>query len=267
LIGADQDPAALARTRKRLAPYRGRFELLHESFRYLPDRLKERGDKAFDGILLDLGLSSDQLADASRGFSFARPGPLDMRMDPRTPRTAASIVNGSEEKTLRAILREFGEEPHAARISRAIVRERGKAPIETTDRLAQIVVAAVPPARLGDRTHPATRTFQALRIAVNDELAALEEALDGIPELLAPGGRLAVISFHSLEDRIVKQRLRAWEGACTCPPRLPVCRCGARARVRLLARRATRPSPAELAANPRSRSARLRAAERLVEAA
>jgi len=267
LLGADQDPAALARARKRLAPCRGRFELLQTSFRHLPVLLEERGERAFDGILLDLGLSSDQLADASRGFSFSRPGPLDMRMDPGASRTARMIVNDFDEDALRSLLREFGEEPHATRIVRAIVQKRREAPIDTTDQLAAIVEEAVPPSRRGARTHPATKTFQALRIAVNDELAALEEMLDGIPDLLVPGGRLAVISFHSLEDRIVKRRFRKWAGQCTCPPKFPVCSCGASACMRMLGKRATKPSAEEVAANPRSRSARLRAAERLEEAA
>ncbi len=267
LLGIDQDPAALARARERLAPYRGRFELLQVSFRRLRALLEQRGETAFDGILLDLGLSSDQLADASRGFSFSRPGPLDMRMDPRASRTAAMVVNNFDEGALRSLLREFGEEPHATRIVRAIVQKRREACIDTTERLAAIVEEAVPPSRRGARTHPATKTFQALRIAVNDELAALEELLDGIPDLLVPGGRLVVISFHSLEDRIVKRRFREWGGQCTCPPKLPLCSCGARACMRLLGRRATKPSAEEVAANPRSRSARLRAVERLGEAA
>ncbi len=267
LLGADQDPAALARAGEGLAPYQGRFELLHVSFRTLPALLAQRGETAFDGILLDLGISSDQLADASRGFSFSRPGPLDMRMDPRISRTAAMIVNNFDEGALRSLLREFGEEPHATRIVRAIVQKRAEASIDTTEQLAAIVEGAVPPSRRGARTHPATKTFQALRIAVNDELAALEEMLDAIPGLLVPGGRLAVISFHSLEDRIVKRRFRKWGGQCTCPPKLPVCSCGASACMRLLGQRATKASAEEVAANPRSRSARLRAAERLEEAA
>jgi 16S rRNA (cytosine1402-N4)-methyltransferase len=267
LIAADRDPDAVARARGRLAPFAGRFDLFHASFRDVPALLRERGVDHCDGVLLDLGLSSDQLADPARGFSFARPGPLDMRMDPGEPETAASIINRSSEAELRDLLRAYGEEPHAARIARAIVRERQETPIETTDRLAAIVEAAAPLRRATGAVHPATRTFQALRIAVNDELAALEEALDGFLELLSPGGRLVVISFHSLEDRIVKRRLRAWAGACECPPHLPVCVCGARARIRIVTHRAVRPSAAERSANPRARSARLRAGERLRNAA
>jgi 16S rRNA (cytosine1402-N4)-methyltransferase len=268
LIGADRDPAALARAAERLAPFAGRFELLHANFRALPAILRSRGLAPIAGALLDLGLSSDQLADPARGFSFTSPGPLDMRMDPATARSAADLVNASDEPALRAILRTYGEEPHAGRIARAIVRAReSEGPIVTADRLARIVSAAVPRRAAAGAIHPATRTFQALRIAVNDELAALEEALDGMLELLAPGGRLVVIAFHSLEDRIVKRRFTSWSGACTCPPGLPVCGCGARARARMLSRRAVRPSAEEVAANPRARSARMRAAERLREAA
>ena len=267
LIGADQDPAALALARDRLAPFRGRFELLHENFRKLPGVLTRRGLFPFDGILFDLGLSSDQLADPARGFSFSSAGSLDMRMDPRSPDSAASIVNSADERKLRSILREFGEEPRAARIARAIVRARKIKPIDTADRLSSIVEAATSAPGPRKRVHPATRTFQALRIAVNDELAALEEVLDVVPDLLVPGGRLAVIAFHSLEDRIVKRRMRTWAGACSCPPKLPVCNCGASARMRLLTRRAEKPSAAEIAQNPRSRSARLRSAERLKDAA
>ncbi len=267
LIAADRDPDAVARARARLAPFAGRFDLLHASFRDLPAALRARGVDCCDGVLLDLGLSSDQLADPARGFSFARPGPLDMRMDPGQSETAASIVDRASERELRDLLRAYGEEPGAARIARAIVRAREEAPIETTDRLAAIVEAVSPRRRAPGAVHPATRTFQALRIAVNDELSALAEALDGFIDLLAPGGRLVVISFHSLEDRIVKRRLRTWAGACTCPPHLPVCACGARARIRVVTRRAIRPSAAEIKANPRARSARLRAGERLRDAA
>ncbi|MDP3938327.1 MAG: 16S rRNA (cytosine(1402)-N(4))-methyltransferase RsmH [Deltaproteobacteria bacterium] len=267
LIGADQDPAALERARQRLSPYSGRFELIHENFRRLPTLLSARGESPFDGILLDLGVSSDQLADPGRGFSFSQGGPLDMRMDVRSETTAASLVKLLDAGALRRIFREHGEDPDAAAIARAIVRERERAPIDTTDRLAAIIASAVPPARRHARIHPATRAFQALRIAVNEELDALSEALEVYPDLLAPGGRLAIISFHSLEDRIVKRRFRALEGRCTCPPKLPVCRCGASAQMRVLSRRAVRPSAAEVAANPRARSARLRAAERLGEAA
>ncbi len=267
LIGADQDPAALERARQRLSPYSGRFELIHENFRRLPTLLAARGENRFDGILLDLGVSSDQLADPGRGFSFSQGGPLDMRMDIRSETTAASLVNLLDAVSLRRIFREHGEDPDAAGIARAIVRERERSPIDTTDRLAAIIAAAVPPARRHARIHPATRAFQALRIAVNEELDALTEALEAFPDLLAPGGRLAIIAFHSLEDRIVKRRFRALEGRCTCPPKLPICRCGASARMRVITGRAVRPSAAEVGANPRARSARLRAAERLGEAA
>ncbi len=267
LIGADQDPAALSRAAAALAPFRDRFELLHANFRDVPDLLRDRGVAPVDGVLLDLGLSSDQLADPARGFSFQRPGPLDMRMDPHSPRAAADVVRDLDERSLARLLRDLGEEPRAARIARAIVLAREEAPIMTTDHLARIVEEAAPRRRDAAAIHPATRTFQALRMAVNDELGALDGALEGFLDRLAPGGRLVVIAFHSLEDRMVKRRLSAWAGSCACPPGLPVCGCGARARVRVLTRRAVRPLPAEIAANPRARSARLRAGERLREAA
>jgi len=267
LIGADQDPDALARAQTRLAAFPGRYELLRANFRDLPVLLRDRGAVPVDGVLLDLGVSSDQLSDPARGFSFQRPGPLDMRMDPRGPRTAADLANTLDERSLARMLRDLGQEPRAARIARAIVHAREAAPITTTDRLARIVEEAAPRRRDAAVIHPATRTFQALRMAVNDELGALDAALDGFLDCLAPGGRLVVIAFHSLEDRMVKRRMQAWAGACTCPPGLPRCGCGARARMRVLTRRAVKPSPAEMAANPRSRSARLRAGERLGEAA
>lgn len=267
LIGADQDPRALARAEESLAPFAGRFELLHANFRDLPGLLRARGAVPVDGVLLDLGISSDQLADPERGFSFQRPGPLDMRMDPRATRRAADLVNTLDERSLARMIRDLGEEPRAARIARAIVGAREEAPIATTDRLARIVEEAAPRRRDAAAIHPATRTFQALRMAVNDELGALNAALDGFLECLAPGGRLVVIAFHSLEDRMVKRRLQSWAGTCTCPPGLPLCGCGARARVRILTRRAVKPGPAELATNPRARSARLRTGERLREAA
>lgn len=267
LIGADRDPRALAHAEETLTAFRGRFELLHANFRDLPRLLRDRGELPVDGVLLDLGISSDQLADAARGFSFQHPGPLDMRMDPRTTRTAADLANGLDEGSLARLLRDLGEEPRATRIARAIVSARTTAPITTTDRLARIIEEAAPRRRDAAAIHPATRTFQALRMVVNDELGALDEALDGFLDCLMPGGRLVVIAFHSLEDRMVKRRFRDWAGTCTCPQGLPLCGCGARARVRILTRRAVKPRSAEIAVNPRARSARMRAAERLREAA
>jgi|YNPBryBLVA2012_1023415.scaffolds.fasta_scaffold00577_12 16S rRNA (cytosine1402-N4)-methyltransferase len=257
LLGLDRDPAALAVARQRLAPFGERVTLRHGSFARLAELA---GDFApLDGLLLDLGLSSLQLADASRGFAFARPGPLDMRFDPRSDGpTAADLVNSLSVERLTDLLYRFGEEKQARRIAAAIVAAR---PIQTTERLAEVVVAAV--GRGHGRIHPATRTFQALRIAVNDELEALETALPQALDLLAPGGRLVVIAFHSLEDRIVKQFLRREARDCLCPADAPVCTCGHRARVRLLTPHPVRPDAAEVEVNPRARSARLRAAERL----
>jgi 16S rRNA (cytosine1402-N4)-methyltransferase len=221
------------------------------------DQLAENGVHA-DAILLDLGVSSMQLDRPERGFSYAADAPLDMRMDPSLELSAADLVNGESERSLATIFRRYGEERYARQIARAIVRRRAKQPFERTGDLVETIKQAIPaPARFGEG-HPAKRVFQALRIAVNDELGSLERALPSALEILRPGGRLAVISFHSLEDRIVKRFLRAQEHGCTCPPDFPVCVCGAQPALRAVPRRAIRPSPAEVARNPRSQSARLR---------
>lgn len=261
LLGLDADPAALARTRERLAPYGARVRLVHANFRDLARVAAEVGWQYADGIVFDLGVSSYSLEASERGFSFRRDEPLDMRFDPTRGSTAAELVAGSTEADLRALLQRYGEEPAAGRLARAIVRAREAAPLRTTGQLVAVIERVLGPAR--GRIHPATRTFQALRIAVNDELRSLEVALVQAVDLLAAGGRLAVISFHSLEDRIVKRFLRAESGQCRCPPGLPVCVCGATARLRILTRRAIRPSEAEVERNPRARSARLRGALRL----
>jgi 16S rRNA (cytosine1402-N4)-methyltransferase len=258
LLGLDRDPAALARAGRRLAAYGTRSTLVHGSFADLERLADEHGFDRFDGVLLDLGFSSDQIEDAARGFSFGAAGPLDMRLDPTAGPTAADLVNELPQDELADLLYELGEERRSRRVARAIVAAR---PLETTAALAAVVARAV-----GGRpggVHPATRTFQALRIAVNDELGALESALPQAVARLAPGGRLAVISFHSLEDRIVKQFLRRESAACICPPELPACRCEHEPTLRLVGRRAVRPGPAEVESNPRARSARLRVAERL----
>jgi 16S rRNA (cytosine1402-N4)-methyltransferase len=215
------------------------------------------------GVLLDVGVSSHQLDAAGRGFSYRKPGPLDMRMGPDASRHAAEIVNGWDVRELAGVLRRYGEERHARRIAEAIVAAR---PVSDTAHLAAVVAAAVP-AAARRRKHPARTVFQAIRIAVNDELDALEHALDDAIRLLRPGGRVAVIAYHSLEDRIVKRRLAAGATGCVCPPDLPVCSCGRTAELRLLTRRPIRPAEQEIAANPRARSARLRAAEKTGEAA
>jgi len=263
LLGLDADPAALARARERLAPYGDRARLVHANFRDLARAAAEAGWRHADGILFDLGVSSYSLEVSGRGFSFRRDEPLDMRFDPTRGVTAAELLAGSTEADLRALLQRYGEEPGAGRLARAIVRAREAAPLQTTGQLVAVIERALGAAR--GRIHPATRAFQALRIAVNDELRSLETALAQAVELLASGGRLAVISFHSLEDRIVKGFLRAESGQCRCPPGLPVCVCGATARVRILTRRAVRPSAAEVERNPRARSARLRGAVRLAD--
>ena len=267
VLALDLDPAAIARGEALRAEVGDRLFLRQGSFAGLADFAREAGLAPLDGILLDLGLSSYQVDDPARGFAFGGDGPLDMRFGPGVATTAAAIVNGYDEAALAELLFRYGEERHARRIARAIVRERERAPIERTGALAALVARAVPRPEggPGGRIHPATRTFQALRIAVNGELAALEEALAGAPAVLAPGGRLAVIAFHSLEDRIVKTFMRREAAGCICPPRVPVCVCGHRATLRILTRKGVRPGEAEVAANPRSRSAVLRIAERVAE--
>ncbi|MFH1060103.1 MAG: 16S rRNA (cytosine(1402)-N(4))-methyltransferase RsmH [Pseudomonadota bacterium] len=262
LLGLDRDPAALALAARRLAPYAERVRLVQDTFDNLADHLTGPGWAGADGVLLDLGVSSMQLDQAGRGFAFRLDAPLDMRMG-ESGRGAAELVAGLDEKDLARALRDLGEEPFAGRIARAIVAERALAPIATTARLAQVVEAAIPAAvRFKRQTHPATQTFQALRILVNDELGQLERFLAQAPRLLRPGGCLAVISYHSLEDRRVKQAMAAWAAPCNCPPRLPMCVCGKRPLFAPLTRKAVRPGADELAANPRARSARLRAARR-----
>jgi 16S rRNA (cytosine1402-N4)-methyltransferase len=220
--------------------------------------LDGRGVGQIDGVLFDLGVSSRQLDDPDRGFSYRHEGPLDMRMDRRQARTADEVVNGWDAASLADVIRRFGEDPHAARIAAAIVAAR---PIDSTVRLAEVVASSLPAAvRRRSGGHPARRTFQALRIAVNDELGSVERGLEAAIERLAPGGRCVVISYHSLEDRIVKQRFARGSAGCTCPPSLPVCGCGARPELRPLTRKPLRPVQSEIDANPRARSARLRAA-------
>lgn len=265
LLGLDADPAAIGRAEQRLARYAPRVRLMHANFRELAGCAAAAGWDKVDGILFDLGFSSYSLEASDRGFSFRRDEPLDMRFDPTRGITAADLLAGSTEADLRALLQRYGEEPGAGRLARAIVRARAAAPLRTSGQLAALVERVL--GTTHGRIHPATRTFQALRIAVNDELGALEVALGQAVALLATGGRLAVISFHSLEDRIVKHFLRAESGACRCPPGLPVCVCRATARVALTTRRAVRPTVAEVERNPRARSARLRGAVRLPAAA
>jgi len=264
VLGLDADPAAIARVGERLARFGDRLVLRQANFRSLAEVAPGAGFDAVDGILLDLGLSSFQLADAGRGFGFRAGGPLDMRFDPSRGEPASALLARLDEGALAECLRRFGEEPHARRIARAIVEGRRGEPIETAEQLASVVERAVPrrPGPRG-RIHPATRVFQALRIAVNGELDALAAVLAASLDLLRPGGRLVVLSYHSLEDRIVKRFVAAERRGCTCPPAFPICVCGRAPRLRSVGHQPVVPSDAEVAANPRSRSARLRTAERL----
>ena len=264
LIGLDRDPAALAAAAVALHPFGARATLRTGSFAELGRHLAELGIPQIDGILLDLGVSSHQLDTAERGFSFREDGPLDMRMDPLQPLTAAGLLASAEADELKRIFRDYGEERWAGRIAREIVRTREDQPLVRTGQLAELVCRAVPGGHRPQRIHPATRVFQALRIAVNGELDALQEGLAAALGHLLPGGRLVVISFHSLEDRLVKQGFRAAASTCQCPPRLPVCSCGIKPQVKVLTSRGVRPAEAEVMANPRARSAVLRAVERLV---
>src|SRR6187401_556730 len=259
LVAIDRDPTAKSFFDRFRARAGVDVRFLRGDFSVVLTQLAANDVKA-DAILLDLGISSMQIDRPERGFSYATDAPLDMRMDPSTELTAAAIVNTWDEKELATVFRRYGEERYAAPIARAIVRRRRETPFSRTVDLVDVIKLAIPtPARFGEG-HPAKRVFQALRIAVNDELGSLEAALPAALEMLRPGGRLAVISFHSLEDRIVKRFLRAEEKVCTCPPDFPVCVCGNEPELRALQRRPIRPGHAELAANPRAASARLRAA-------
>ncbi|MDB5077408.1 MAG: rRNA ((1402)-N(4))-methyltransferase RsmH [Chloroflexi bacterium] len=260
LLALDTDPEAIERTRTRLQPYGERARVVQSNFRDLEATAKREGWEQVDGILFDLGVSSVQLGVARRGFSFQAEGPLDMRMDPTRGPSAADLVNDLGEQELADLIRQYGEEPQAKRIAAAIVRARASRRIETTAQLADLV--AQTKGRRG-RIHPATTVFQALRIAVNGELDSITLALPQAVRLLRPGGRLAVIAFHSLEDRIVKRFLHEEAKECRCPPRQPVCTCDRQPILRLLSRHAVMPEPGEVEANPRARSARLRVAERL----
>ena len=265
LLGLDADGAAIARVESRLRPRFGdRLVLRQANFRQLATIAREAGFEAVDGALFDLGLSSDQLADTDRGFGFRAGGPLDMRFDTRRGVPASELLAALDVNELTALFRRYGEEPKAGRIARAIVDARRTAPIASAEELAALIERVLPPnPRQPRRTHPATRVFQALRIAVNEELDALEAGLAAALDLLRPGGRLVVLSYHSLEDRIVKRFLAAERRGCVCPPEIPVCVCGRNPRLRLLTRPSLTPTAEEIAANPRARSARMRAAERL----
>ena len=265
LLGIDADGAAIARVRARLAPRFGdRLRLHQANFRDLAAVAPDEGFDTIDGCLFDLGLSSFQLGDAGRGFGFRAGGPLDMRFDTSRGVPASDLIATLDAAELTALFRQYGEEPFAGRIARAIVETRRDAPIGTAEDLAALVARVAPGRAPGRRrVHPATRVFQALRIAVNEELDALQAGLAAALDLLRPGGRLVVLSYHSLEDRIVKRFLQAERRGCSCPPEAPVCVCGRQPRLRLLSPKGLVPTDAEITANPRARSARLRAAERI----
>ncbi|MBQ0133690.1 MAG: 16S rRNA (cytosine(1402)-N(4))-methyltransferase RsmH [Clostridiales bacterium] len=263
LIGIDRDETAIERSAERLADYRERITLVHGNFRELGSILDSLGIEKVNGMLFDLGVSSPQLDEAERGSSYMADAPLDMRMDRSRGQSAGELVNHMDQQSLRSILREYGEERYAAQIAAAIVRARERKPIETTLELVDIIKGAMPAAALREKQHPAKRSFQAIRIAVNDELEAEREMLDTAMERLAPGGRLCVITFHSLEDKIAKAAIRQRENGCTCPRDFPVCKCGFVQTVRSVHRKPLTASQEELEYNPRSRSARLRVAERL----
>lgn len=265
LWGLDRDPSALRLASERLAVFGNRVKLWQTTFDRLGDCLAQEGEGGADGILLDLGVSSMQLDDPGRGFAFRFEAPLDMRMGSQGP-GAAQLVNELDEKQLARLFRELGEEPQARRVARAVIRERERNPITTTGRLAAVVEESLTAAeRRKRKLHPATQVFMALRLKVNDELGQLERFLEGAPGWLKPGGRLAIISYHSLEDRRVKRAMRAWAQPCTCPPELPVCACGRKPLADLPFRKARQPRAEEIAANPRARSARLRVAVRTGE--
>lgn len=263
LICIDQDAAAIEAARTRLAEHLEKVTLVHSNFSRLGEILKELRVEGVDGMLFDLGVSSPQLDNPARGFSYMHDAPLDMRMDESAALTAREVVNGWSQEELRRILFEYGEERYAPAIARAICRRREETPIETTFALVDAIKSAMPAAALREKQHPAKRSFQAIRIAVNSELDVLPPMLEAAVDGLKPGGRLAVISFHSLEDRIIKRTLQELARGCTCPPEFPVCVCGKKPKVRLITRKPIVSGEAELAENPRARSAKLRAAERV----
>ena len=264
LIGIDQDSDAIANAQTLLEPFAPDVHLYHGNFIQLPEFLYELQIDAIDGVLLDLGLSQHQLESSGRGFSFQKDEPLDMRMDIRSPKKAADLVNDLAEEELIRIFKDYGEERWSKRIAGAIVAARARDRLRTSRQLVEVVRSAVPRrAAAQQKIHPATRIFMALRITVNKELERLETFLDTALDYLSPGGRICILAFHSLEDRMVKQRFKDLARGCTCPPDLPLCVCGKKPRVRLITKKALRPSPEEVARNPMARSTRLRAVEKL----
>lgn len=263
LIGIDQDDNAIEAAKKKLEAYKDNTVIVRDNFKNIKTIALQKGFKEIDGILLDIGVSSHQLDEEERGFSYMHDGPLDMRMNTNLNFDASDIVNNSSEQELTRILREYGEEKWAVRIAKFIAEERKKNRIDTTFKLVDIIKKAIPAAARREGGHPAKRTFQALRIAVNDELQVLEEAVLNGAELLKPGGRLVVITFHSLEDRIVKKIFNNMERPCTCPPQLPVCVCGKEPLLKVITKKPVTAGEEELKTNTRSKSAKLRAAERV----
>ncbi len=263
LIGIDLDQAALEAAQVRLASWSDRVQLVHANFARLPDVLDELGVEKVDGVLLDLGVSSPQLDDPERGFSYRYDAPLDMRMDRQQHLSAADIVNGWPEEELTRLFSRYGEERYSASIARKIVQVRQDRPIATTLELVDVIRSAMPAAALREKQHPAKRVFQAIRIAVNDELTSVSSAVDAIIPRLNPGGRLCIITFHSLEDRIVKNGYTEHAKGCICPPEFPVCVCGRTPEIRLTPKKPILPTAEEIQRNPRARSAKLRIAEKL----
>lgn len=264
-IGIDQDQDAIIAASKRLEPYGDKVTVIRSNYCYMAEELRSRGIQKVDGILLDLGVSSYQLDNEERGFSYRADAPLDMRMDQRADRTAGDIVNGYEEKELYRIIRDYGEDKFAKNIAKHIVAAREKAPIETTGQLTEVIRSAIPMKMQALGGHPAKRTFQAIRIELNRELDVLRESLDGMIDMLGDGGRICIITFHSLEDRIVKTIFKKNENPCTCPPDFPVCVCGKKSKGKVITRKPILPSTEEMERNPRSKSAKLRIFERVIE--
>ncbi len=263
LIGIDRDPVALQAAGERLSSYGERVTLVHANFCEMADVLQKLDIPAVDGILLDLGVSSPQLDDSQRGFSYMADAPLDMRMNSGDSLDAYTVVNTWSQEELKRILYTYGEERYAPQIAAAICRARTEKPVSTTLQLVDIIRSAMPPVALREKQHPAKRSFQAIRIAVNDELGAVEKIMTDAVKLLKPGGRLAIITFHSLEDRIVKVGMNEWAKGCTCPPNFPVCVCGKKPLVKIISRKPITASEEELELNPRSRSAKLRVCEKV----
>lgn len=263
VIAADRDAEAIEASRERLREYGERVSFVHGNFGDIAEILKSLGTDKVDGILCDFGVSSPQLDTAQRGFSYTHTAPLDMRMNTQEALTARTIVNEWSEEELTRILFEYGEERYARRIASAIIKRRASRSIETTDELTDIIRSAMPGAALREKQHPARRTYQAIRIAVNDELGEIERLLAAVPNVLSPGGRAAFISFHSLEDRAVKTAFRAWTDGCRCPRNIPKCVCGFTPTMKIITKKPTIPDDAEIRENPRARSAKLRIAERI----